>query len=44
MRASSFYLQAYDMEFIWPQLNILIVFDVIYITLAYMLFDFVVEE
>lgn len=44
VRASNFYLQAYDMEFIWPQLNILIAFDVIYIALAYMLFDFVVEE
>ncbi|MCH7480275.1 MAG: heme exporter protein CcmB [Chloroflexi bacterium] len=44
VRASSFFLQAYEMEFIWPQLNLLIVFDVIYITLSYMLFDFVVEE
>jgi heme exporter protein B len=44
VRASSFYLQAYEMEYIWPQLNILIAFDVIYIALAIMLFDFVVEE
>lgn len=44
VRASSFFLQAYEMEFIWPQINILIAFDVIYIALAYALFDFVVEE
>lgn len=44
VRASSFYLQAYEMEYIWPQINILIAFDVIYIALAIMLFDFVVEE
>ena len=44
VRASSFYLQAYEMEFIWPQLNILIAFNLIYVALAYMLFEFVVEE
>jgi heme exporter protein B len=44
VRASSFYLQAYEMEFIWPSINMLIAVDVIYIALAIMLFDFVVEE
>lgn len=44
VRASSFFLQAYEMEFIWPQLNMLISVDVIYIALAYALFDYVVEE
>lgn len=44
VRASSFYLQAYEMDFIWPQLNLLIAVDVIYIALAIMLFDYVVQE
>lgn len=44
VRASSFFLQAYEMEFIWPQINMLISVDVIYIALAYALFDYVVEE
>lgn len=44
VRASTFYLDAYDMEFIWPHLNILIAFNVIYIALSYILFEFIVEE
>lgn len=44
VRASTFYLQDYDMEFITPHINFLIAFNLIYLSLAYMLFDFVVEE
>lgn len=44
VKASSAFLQGLDMEFIWPSLNILISFDLIFIGLSYMLFDFVVEE
>lgn len=44
VRASSFFLQGQSMDLIWPHLNLLIAFDVIYTAVAYMLFDFVVEE
>jgi hypothetical protein len=29
---------------IWPWLNLLIVYDVIFIAIAFMVFDYVVEE
>jgi len=30
--------------FVWPSIRMLIVFDVIFLALGYMLFDFIVEE
>lgn len=44
VRASSFFLQGQPMDLIWPHLNLLIAFDVIYFAVSYMVFDFVVEE
>ena len=44
VKASSGYLQAADMSEIWPSLNLLIVYDVIFIALSFMFFDYVVEE
>ncbi|HKJ27269.1 MAG TPA: heme exporter protein CcmB [Anaerolineales bacterium] len=44
VRASTYFLQGQPMDLIWPNINILIAFDLIYIALSYMVFDFVVEE
>jgi heme exporter protein B len=44
VKASSGFLQNLPMNEIWPWLNILIVYDVIFTAVAYMVFDFVVEE
>lgn len=44
VKASSAFLQGADMADILPWLNILIVYDVILIAVAFMVFDFVVEE
>lgn len=44
VKASSGFLQAAEMAEILPWLNILIVYDVIFIALAFMVFDFIVEE
>lgn len=44
VKASSGFLQALDMAEIWPWLNLLIVYDVIFTALAFMVFDYVVEE
>ncbi|HWQ84222.1 MAG TPA: heme exporter protein CcmB [Anaerolineales bacterium] len=44
VKASTGYLQALPMTEIWPYLNLLIVYDVIFTSVAYMIFDFVVEE
>jgi heme exporter protein B len=44
VKASSGFLQNSPMNEIWPWLNILIAYDVIFIAVAYMVFDFVVEE
>lgn len=44
VRASTYFLQDYEMSFITPQINFLIAFDLIYISLAYMLFEFIVED
>jgi heme exporter protein B len=44
VRASGYFLEGIEMSFIWPSLNVLIAFDIIYIGLSYMVFDFVVEE
>jgi len=44
VKASSGFLQGAEMADILPWLNILIVYDAIFIALAFMVFDFVVEE
>lgn len=44
VKASSGYLLALEMSEILPWLNILVVYDVIFIAIAFMVFDFVVEE
>jgi len=44
VRASTFFLQGQSMDLIWPNINLLIAFDVIYIAIAYMVFDYIVEE
>ena len=44
VRASSAFLQNLSMDFIWPSLNLLIVFNLIFIAVSYMTFDFIVEE
>lgn len=44
VKASGFFLEGLEMEYIWPSINMLITFDLIYIGLAYMLYDYIVEE
>ncbi len=44
VRASTYFLQGQSMDLIWPNINLLIAFDLIYIAVAYMVFDYVVEE
>ncbi len=44
VKASTAFLQAFPVAEIWPYLNLLIVYDVIFTAVAYMIFDFVVEE
>jgi heme exporter protein B len=44
VRASTYFLQSQPMDLIWPNINLLIAFDIIYIALSYMVFDYVVEE
>jgi len=44
VKASSGFLQGLEMTEIWPWLNLLITYDVIFIGVALMLFDYIVEE
>ena len=44
VKASSGFIQALPMPDITPWLNMLIVYDVIFLVVAWMVFDFVVEE
>lgn len=44
VRASTYFLQGQPMDLIWPNINLLIAFDVIYIVLSWLVFDYVVEE
>lgn len=44
VKASNGYLQGFEAAEIRPWLNLLIVYDVVFAALAYMLFDFIVEE
>ena len=44
VKASSGFLQNLPMNEIWPWLNILIAYDVIFIAVAFIVFDYVIEE
>jgi heme exporter protein B len=44
VKASSGFLQSVPFKELMPYINLLIVYDVIFLALAYMVFDFVVEE
>jgi heme exporter protein B len=44
VKGSSAFLEGSAMADIWPWLNLLIVYDVIFTAVAYMVFDYVVEE
>jgi len=44
VKASAGFLAAIPMDEIWPWLNLLIVYDIIFTAAAFMLFDYVVEE
>jgi heme exporter protein B len=44
VKASGGYLQNLPMNEIWPWLNILIAYDVIFTAVSFMVFEFVVEE
>lgn len=44
VRASSGFLNGLELAFIMPSLNLLIAYDLIMLALAYMFFDFVIEE
>ena len=44
VKGSSGFLQGLEMADIWPWLNLLIVYDVIFTAVAFMVFDYVVEE
>jgi heme exporter protein B len=44
VKASGGFLQQLPMNEIWPWLNILIAYDVIFTAIAFMVFDYVVEE
>ncbi|MEW5939470.1 MAG: heme exporter protein CcmB [Chloroflexota bacterium] len=44
VKASTGFLNAAPMDEIWPSLNLLIVYDIIFTAIAFMVFDYVVEE
>lgn len=44
VKASSGYLQAIPMEEITPWINLLLVYDVVFTAVAFMVFDYIVEE
>ena len=44
VKASSGFLQNLPMNEIWPWLNILIAYDVIFTAVAFIVFDYVIEE
>lgn len=43
LRACNGFLQGFEMMEIWPWINLLIAYDVIFIAVAFMVFDYVVE-
>ena len=44
VKASGEFLAGSEMDRIWPALNLLIVYDLIFIALSFMFFDYIVEE
>ena len=44
VKASTGFLDGSEMELIRPWLNLLIVYDIIFLSVAFMVFDYVVEE
>jgi heme exporter protein B len=44
VKGSSAFIAGFEMSEIWPYLNLLIVYDVVFIAVAFMVFDYVVEE
>ncbi|MDI6693834.1 MAG: heme exporter protein CcmB [Anaerolineales bacterium] len=44
VKASGGFLQGIPMDEIWPWLNLLLVYDVVFIAVAFMVFDYIVEE
>jgi heme exporter protein B len=44
VQSSNGFLQGREMADIWPSLNLLIVYDVIFTAISFMVFDYVVEE
>jgi heme exporter protein B len=44
VKGSAGFLNGLDMVEIWPWINLLIAYDVIFLAIAFMVFDFVVEE
>jgi len=44
VKASSGFLQGFEMVDIWPWLNLLIVYDVIFTVISFLVFDYIVEE
>jgi heme exporter protein B len=44
VKASSGFLQNFEMIDIWPWLNLLLVYDIVFTAVAFMVFDYIVEE
>jgi heme exporter protein B len=44
VKGSSGFIAGFEMSEIWPYLNLLIVYDVVFIAIAFMVFDYIVEE
>ncbi len=44
VKGSTFFLEGREMSDIWPWINLLITFDVIFTAIAFMVFDYIVEE
>ncbi len=44
VKSSSGFIAGFEMSEIWPYLNLLIVYDVVFTSIAFMVFDYVVEE
>jgi heme exporter protein B len=44
VKGSSGFIGGFEMEEIWPYLNLLITYDVVFVAIAFMVFDYVVEE
>ncbi len=44
VKSSTGFLQNLEMEAIWPSLNLLITYDVIFVAISFIVYDYVVEE